>query len=375
MQLQQRFRIIHIAAFALLILLISSVGLAQEATEEATPDPTPTLQPVPDDATPLTVVTHDSFSVSEAVLREFEIANNIDVEILRSGDAGQMVNQAVLSSGNPLGDVMFGVDNTFLSRALNAEIFIPYESPTLESVDERFILDDEYRVTPIDYGDVCLNYDIGYFEENDLETPQSLEDLTDPAYEGLLVAENPATSSPGLAFLLATINEFGTPSDDNEYSYLDYWSDLVANGVLITDGWSEAYYTHFTAGSEDGTYPLVVSYASSPPFTYDEESGTATTASIVADGTCFRQIEFAGILDGTEREEEAQAFIDFMLSVPFQEDVPSQMYVFPVNENAELTELFAEYAQLPDEPATVAYDSIEENREDWINAWTETVLR
>lgn len=326
-----------------------------------------------DDSVTLTVLTHDSFNVSEDVLANFESESGITVEILRAGDAGQVVNQAVLSAGNPLGDVLYGVDNTFLSRALDAEIFLPYQSPLLETVDDTFILDDEYRVTPIDYGDVCINYDIAYFEENDLAVPESLVDLTLPEYRGLLVAENAATSSPGLAFLLATVAEFGEPSDDNEYSYLDFWTDLVTNDALITDDWSTAYFGYFTQGSEDGTYPMVVSYASSPPFTYSEELDNSTTASIVASGMCFRQIEFAGILAGTEHEAEAQQFIDFMLSVAFQEDVPFQMYVFPVNPDAELPEVFAEYAQIPEEPAALDYEAIEENRDTWIQTWLETV--
>ncbi|MGJ3238915.1 MAG: thiamine ABC transporter substrate-binding protein [Anaerolineae bacterium] len=322
----------------------------------------------------ITLLTHDSFNVSEEILDAFEAESGITVEILRAGDAGQVVNQSVLSAGNPLADVLFGVDNTFLSRALDAGIFIPYESPLLEAVDEEFILDEQYRVTPIDYGDVCLNYDIAYFEVNDLPLPETLADLTDAMYEGLLVVENPATSSPGLAFLLTTIAEFGEPDADNDYSYLDYWSDLIDNETLIAEDWSTAYFTHFTQGSEDGTYPLVVSYASSPPFTYDEELDSATTASIVADGMCFRQIEFAGILDGTPHEAEAQQVIDWMLSVTFQEDVPEQMFVFPVNVDAELSELFTEYAQVPDVPASLTYDYIEANRDQWIQDWLETVL-
>jgi len=322
--------------------------------------------------TTLTLVTHDSFNISQDVLDAFEAETGITVEILRAGDAGQVVNQSILTAGNPLGDVLFGVDSTFLSRALNADLFIPYETPALETVDAQFILDDAYRVTPIDYGDVCINYDIAYFEDNDLAVPTSLSDLTDPAYRGLLVAQNPATSSPGLAFLLATIDTFGTEGD---YTYLDYWSDLVANDVLIVDGWETAYFGNFTQGSADGTYPMVVSYASSPPVTYDEDLGDVTTASITADGTCYRQIEFAGILRGTDNEEAARLWIDFMLSETFQEDMPLNMFVFPVNADAELPDLFAEYAAVPENPASVSYDAIEANREDWIATWTETVLR
>ncbi len=327
-----------------------------------------------DEGVTITLVTHDSFNVSEEVLAAFTEETGITVEILRAGDAGQMLNQSILSKNNPLGDVLFGVDNTFLSRALEADLFVPYESPLLEGIPEEFILDEEHRVTPIDYGDVCLNYDITYFEEHDLPIPESLADLTDPAYKGLLVVQNPATSSPGLAFLLATIAEFGTEGD---YTYLDFWTDLIENDVIITDGWSEAYFNYFTVPSEDGDRPLVVSYASSPPveFFFAEDLEEPTTAAIVADGTCFRQIEFAGILAGTEHEEEAQQLIDFLLSEPFQEDMPLQMFVFPVNPEAELPEIFAQYAAIPENPAALDYADIEANREEWIEAWTEAVLR
>jgi thiamine transport system substrate-binding protein len=324
----------------------------------------------------LTLLTHDSFSVSEAVLAQFEAETNISVEILRAGDAGTLVNQAVLTAGNPLGDVLFGVDNTFLSRALNGNIFIPYQSALVDVVDEQFVLDPEFRVTPIDYGDVCLNYDIQYFEERGLDVPDDLLDLIQPEYAGLLAAQNPATSSPGLAFLLTTIAQFGTPADDSDdYNYLNYWEDLVANGALVVDDWSTAYFEYFTQGGANGSYPLVVSYASSPPFTFSEESGTAATASITTAGTCFRQIEFAGILQGTAHEAEAQQLIDFMLGEAFQSDLPMQMYVFPVNPEVELPEVFAEYAQIPAEPAAVAYDAIEMNRELWVTDWLETVFQ
>ncbi|GAB5489789.1 MAG: thiamine ABC transporter substrate-binding protein [Phototrophicaceae bacterium] len=345
------------------LLLLSSLVLSLIGTAVAQDEPVT-----------ITLITHDSFNVSTELIDNFQAETGIVIDILRAGDAGQVVNQSVLSAGNPLGDVLFGVDNTFLSRALNGEIFLPYESPLLENVNEQFILDEDFNVTPISYGDVCINYDIAYFEDNALDIPESLADLTSSDYEGLLVVENPATSSPGLAFLMATVAEFGEVSDDNEYSYLDFWTDLVNNNTLIAEDWSTAYYGNFTQGSEDGTYPLVVSYASSPPFSYSEDIDDATTASIVADGTCFRQIEFAGILDGTEHEAEAQQVIDWMLSVAFQEEVPDQMYVFPVNNDAELPELFAEYAQIPDVPADLDYASIEENRDMWIQDWLETVL-
>jgi thiamine transport system substrate-binding protein len=319
----------------------------------------------------LTILTHDSFNVSEEVITQFEEETGIAVEIIQVGDAGTLTNQAVLSAGNPVGDLLFGIDNTFLGRALDADVFEPYQSPLLENVSDEFILDE--NVTPIDYGDVCINYDIAYFEENNLDVPASLQDLTAEAYEGLLVVQNPATSSPGLAFLAATVAEFG---EDGDYTYLDFWSDLVDNDVLIVEDWTTAYYGEFTVAG-GGDYPMVVSYASSPPAEVifaDPPVEEAPTASIIADGMCFRQIEFAGVLRGAANPEAAQQFIDFMLSETFQEDIPLQMFVFPVNPDAELPPEFIDYAELAENTADISFSEINEGRSEWIEAWLETVL-
>ncbi|MDZ4671741.1 MAG: thiamine ABC transporter substrate-binding protein [Phototrophicales bacterium] len=322
--------------------------------------------------TTLKIITYDSFYISDVVIAQFEAENEVIVEILRVADAGVMVNESILTAGNPLGDVMYGVDNTFLSRALNNEIFIPYESPALADVPEEFQLDGEqFRVTPVQYGDVCLNFDTALFTSE--TAPQSLADLADPRFEGQLVVQNPASSSPGLAFLLATIAVFG---EEGDYTYLDFWSDLKDNDVLAVSGWSEAYYGEFTVAG--GNRPIVVSYATSPlaeVFYGELDPENPPTGAIVADEMCFRQIEFIGILAGTPNEELAQKFIDFALSAPFQEDIPLNMWVLPVNSTAELPELYADYATTPENPLTLDYDLIEENREAWLQAWSETVLR
>ena len=328
------------------------------------------------DGETVTLVTYDSFAISDAVIDAFEDETGYTLDILRLDDAGLMVNQSILTADNPLGDVIYGVDNTFLSRALDNDLFEPYASPMLDVVPEQFQLDaEDNRVTPVTYGDVCLNYDVAYFEDNELAVPESLVDLTEPEYEGLLVVQNPAASSPGLAFLLTTIAVFG---EEGDYTYTDFWAELVDNDVLIVDGWTEAYYGEFSAGSEDGDRPLVVSYASSPPVEVlfaEEELADAPTGAIVADETCFRQIEFTGVLRNADNIAGAQAFIDFALSETFQEDLPLQMFVFPVNETAELPDIFVEYAAIPEVPVEVDFADIDANREDWIEAWTEVVLR
>lgn len=320
----------------------------------------------------LTVMTHDSFSVSEGVIAEFEKQNNIKVTFIKSGDTGAALNRAILTKGAPLADVFFGVDNTFLSRALEAEIFEAYESQLLAGIPDQFKLDPFNRALPVDYGDVCINYDLSYFKQNNLEIPQSLESLTRPEYEGLLVVENPTTSSPGLAFLLATIAHFG------EESYLDYWKQLRANGLVVVNDWETAYYTNFSASSGRGPQPMVLSYASSPVAEVifaDPPRSDAPTASLVAEDACFRQIEFAGILKGTPNRKHAEKFIDFLLDKTFQEDIPLQMFMYPVNPAAEMPEAFVKFSQVPDHPATLSPDLIEANREKWLEEWTETVLQ
>ena len=336
-----------------------------------------TLQPTvgPTDegtaARSLTVMTHDSFAIREDLVAQFEAENNATVNFVRSGDTGSALNQAILSKGNPIADVFYGVDNTFLTRALEQGIFEPYESPLLDVIPDEYEIDPEHSALPVDYGDVCINVDKSYLEENQLAVPTSLEELTEPQYAGLLVTENPATSSPGLAFLMATIAQFG------EEGYLDYWSALRDNGLVVVSDWETAYYTNFSGSTGQGPQPLVVSYGSSPAaevYFAEDPSQEAPTASIIGPNTCFRQIEFVGILDGTKNRELAEAWIDFMLSVPFQEDIPLQMFVFPVNPEAELPQVFLENVQIPDQPATLAPERIDQNREAWIEAWTETVL-
>jgi thiamine transport system substrate-binding protein len=317
----------------------------------------------------LTIMTHDSFAISEDVVIQFETENNVDVVFLQSGDAGSMLNKAILAKNAPLADVLFGVDNTFLSRALEADIFESYQSPVLNEIAPKFILDESYRALPVDYGDVCINYDKKYFAENNLALPESFEDLTKPEYKNLLVVQSPATSSTGLAFMLATIAYFG---DD----FLDYWQRLKENEVVVVDGWETAYYTNFSASSGQGPQPMVVSYASSPPVEvlYASEPITESpTAALVANGMCFRQIEFVGILKNGSNRNVAEKFVDFMLSKTFQEDMPLNMFVYPVNQNAQLPELFIQHAQVVEAPSTLPYDEIAANRDAWIESWVEVM--
>ena len=359
-------RIILAAFFAFLsVSCQTAADLGDQKSLELDSDPAPVQ---------LTVMTHDSFAISEETLRAFESEHSAEIILLPAGDAGAALSLAILAKADPLADVFYGVDNTFLSRALEADIFLTYESANLSLVSSALILDESYRLLPVDFGDVCLNIDKGWFEQAKLEPPRSLADLTRPIYSDMLVVENPATSSPGLAFLLTTIGVFGA---EGEYTYLDYWAELRENGVLVTQGWEDAYFGHFSAAS-DGDRPIVVSYASSPPAEVvfaDPPVSEPPSAAITGANSCFRQIEFVGILKGTAARNLAGEFVDYMLDRRFQEDIPLNMFVFPANEEAELPEVFSKWAVITEDPVIIDPADIEVNREKWIEDWTEAVLR
>ena len=320
--------------------------------------------------TDVVLVTHDSFAISKEVKQAFEAESGLTLKILKAGDAGEVVTRALLTAGNPEGDVLFGIDNNLLQRALDGDVFEAYASPELAQVDPALVLDPEHRATPVDRGDVCVNYDKSWFAEHHLAPPQSLGELTLPRYRDLLVVENAATSTPGLAFMLATIARYGD-------QWQGYWRKLRANGVLVVDGWEEAYFARFSgAAGSHGRRPIVVSYASSPPAEVLGRTPRPKEAPTrVLEDSCFRQVELAGILRGARNEEGARKLVDFMLSPRFQEDIPLQMYVFPARVGTALPPEFARFAVVPEHSLEIPPGEIEANREQWVDEWITIAVR
>jgi thiamine transport system substrate-binding protein len=319
----------------------------------------------------ITLVTYDAWPEEiNKVFADFTAQTGYGVKFLKAGDTGTMVNKAVLSSGNPEGDVMFGVDNTFLSAAVDAKVYDPYTAKGLANVPTAFSsLVPDGEATPIDFGDVCINVDTTWFADHELKPPADLDALAEPAYKDLLVVENPASSSPGLAFLLATIVKYG------DGGWVDYWKKLRANGVDVVDTWDDAYYSKFSGGG-DGDKPIVVSYASSPPAEVvfaDPPIDKATTASV--DSTCFRQVEFAGVLRGTKHPEAARQLVDFLVSERFQKELPLNLFVYPVDTKVALPKVFTDNTKVPAHPATMDPVTIAKNRAAWLQTWTDTVVR
>jgi thiamine transport system substrate-binding protein len=321
----------------------------------------------------LTIMSHDSFNLSAEVIAEFERANQVKLQFLKAGDTGSALNRALLTKANPLADVFFGVDNTFLSRALNADAFEPYTPQGLDQIPAELKLDPQNRLIPIDYGFVNLNYDKAsdLFKELDPEQLR-LEELTQPRFKGQVVVENPATSSPGLAFMLATIDYFG------QDKWLDWWRQMKENGLVVVDGWETAYYTNFSGSSGKGPQPIVVSYATSPAAEVAFSEGQLTeppTGNILPPKGAFRQIEFAGILKGTKNLDLAKKWMDYMLAPQVQNDIMPQMVVYPALPSATIPEVYQKFAPVPQAPASLDPEMIAANRDAWLREWTQVVLR
>ncbi len=324
-----------------------------------------------DAATIVNLVAYDSFVVPEGTFDAFTERTGLTVNVLNADDAGTMLSKAELTAGNPEGDVMWGIDNTLLARAIDNDVFQAYRPAERDRLSEASLaLASKDLVTPVDEGDVCLNADVAWFADKGLSIPTGFDDLLAPAYRDLLVVENPATSSTGLAFMLATIDFAG------EDGWIDYWTQLRANGVEVVDDWSIAYYERFSASTGRGPRPLVVSYGSSPPVEMlfaDPRPAEAPTA--VIEATCFHQIEFAGVLRGAANPQGAGLLIDYLISEEFQSLLPLNLFVYPARQDVALPQDFIDFTTRPTKPWTVSPGDIAEHSKRWIDEWTDAVLR
>ena len=316
----------------------------------------------------VTIATHDSWAMSKEVMAEFKAKTGITVKIQPHGDAGELTNKLVLTKGDPLADGVFGIDNTFATRAVDEGVLAAYTPADLPTSAQEFALDGDAGddLTPIDYGDVCINIDDTWFAKKKIAPPKTFDDLVDPTYKNLLVAPGATSSSPGLAFLVATIGTYGD-------GWRDYWQKLVDNGIKIDAGWEDAYTVDFTAGGGNGDRPIVVSYSSSPPFTVPEGGNEPTTSALL--DTCFRQVEYAGVLKGADNPKGAEEFIDFMLGKEFQAALPDNMYVYPVDTSVALPEGWKAWAPTSPNPVDVPAAEITEHRSEWLRDWRDLTSR
>lgn len=308
------------------------------------------------------LVTYDAFALPEDAAKEFERQTGAKIEVVASGDSGGMLTKALLSAGAPEGDVIFGIDNTLATRVTDADLLERF-TPTAQQPDPSLKLAGTLGslLTPIDRGDVCINVDSAWYAEHAQTPPSTLEDLAAPAYKDQLVVTSPVTSSPGLAFLIGTVDEYGD-------KWPDYWQRLKANGVRVRSSWDDAWNTDYTVSG--GDRPLVVSYASSPPaeVVYGEGKVTEPRSTIMAD-SCVQQVEYAGLLSGAEHPSLGRKLIEFMLSPTWQKSLPLTNFVFPAVQGTELPDAFQRWAVLPKSSRTMSAEAIGEHRDQWIEQW------
>ena len=331
------------------LVVVAACGGSPGGTTDSTV-PAGDATTVPADATPgeVTLLAYDSFTPAEGIFDAFEKQTGAKVKVVTGGDSGSLISKAILTAGNPEGDVLWGVDNTTLSRAEGARLLDSYE--------------------PVDEGDVCVNYDKQWYASRGITPPASLDDLVNPVYRGQLVVQDPVNSSPGLAFLMASVAKYGD-------GWRQWWAQLKENKVRIAADWTAAYTVDFSGSSGKGKYPLVVSYGSSPPAevlyaaTPIDEPPTG-----VIESTCFRQTEYVGVLRGTRNPGLARALVDYLLDVPFQESMPLSLFVFPVNPQAKLPDLFTKFAVRAASPLALDPDVIAESRDKWLDEWRAIAL-
>lgn len=309
------------------------------------------------------VITYDSYVLPEDAAKEFEERTGSRITLIQHGDSADMLTAALLSAGSPEGDVIFGIDNTLASRALGSDLLERVDPSVWEKVPSQYRLggDADDRLVAIDHGEVCMNVDAEWFSEHGVDEPTTLEDLADPDYSGLTVVSSPVTSGPGMAFLMGTIAKFG------EDGWQDYWRRLGANDLLVRPSWSDAYYTDYTASG--GKRPIVLSYASSPPAEVIFSEGRRDEpVSVIMDASCVRQVEYAGILAGTENRILAEDLLRTMLGRPWQEQLPLANFVYPVME-VDLPDEFSRWAPPVKDPLSLPADVVDANRETWIDEW------
>lgn len=349
-----------IAAFVA-VLALAGCSLSNSGDDAGTPATSAGPGSAGPKNTTVTLVTHDSWAADKALLAKFTAQTGYTVKVLASGDAGQLANKLVLTKGNPTGDVTFGVDNTFASRVVDSGALEAYSPKDLPASAQQFAPTGRGAedLTPVDFGDVCVNVDNAWYTAKKLTPPASFADLVKPEYKNQFVTPAASSSSPGMAFLLATIAQYG---DDG---WQDYWKKLMANGTKLTSGWSDAWNVDYTAGGGTGSRPIVLSYNTSPADTIKD--GKATTSALL--DTCFQSVEYAGVLAGAKNPDGARAFIDFMLGDDFQKALPEAMYVFPVNTALPLPAAWQQAAKVPQKPLTVDPAQITKNRDTWLRQW------
>ncbi len=276
----------------------------------------------------LVVYAYDSFTAEwgpgPELSRLFAEKTGVKVTMISCGDAAQVLSRAVLEKRRPGADVLVGIDNNLVDAARLSGVLEPYRSPAHAVVPGDLALDEDWLLTPYDWGYFALIYD----SASSVPPPESLEALTRPEYARRLILMDPRTSTPGLGFVAWTVAAYGD-------GYLSYWERLKPSVLTLAPGWDSGYGL-FTSGEA----PLVISYTTSPAYHAEYDKTDRYKALIFPEGHP-RQIEGLGVVKGCANRAAARAFVDFMLTDDAQYVLPLTQWMYPVSETVVLPESYA----------------------------------
>ena len=275
------------------------------------------------------------------------------------------VNQYIqrAKQGAPIdADVYVGLNTSDLvrvSQALDETLF-----PTIaDSLDRADTAKDELRVDP---DGRAIPYDTGYislvYNEDEVDEPRTFESLLESRYEGDLIAQNAQQSDPGRAFLLWSIITQG------EDRYLDYWEQLVGNGVKVLSDWEPAYQAYM-----DGEAPMVVSYSTDQVFYHGPDVNMAKHQIGFLNDQGYANPETMALFADSENADLGRQFMNFMLTERAQSKIAVKNVQFPAVDGVTPGESFAKYAKEPPEPVTFSYDELAGSVGTWVSEWARLV--
>ncbi|HPO26630.1 MAG TPA: thiamine ABC transporter substrate-binding protein [Petrotogaceae bacterium] len=304
----------------------------------------------------LNVYVYESLNwIEDKLIGTFESSNNCKVNVVRLGDAGNMVARLKLEKKNPKADVVIGLDQSLSMSAISEGLLQPYISPMLSKLrDPNLIFDKDYYVTPFDYGAIAFVYDPSKLSK----IPEKMEDIS--AYKNSLIIQDPKSSSTGQALLIWTIALYND-------SWTDFWKKMKPAVLTVTPSWDDAF-----SKFEQGEAPIMLSYATDGAYSYHYYQSTKYKAFIPKDGA-YVQIEGAGIVKGSKNKQLAQKFIDFLLSDEFQQEVALNQWMFPVTD-VKLPEAF-KYAVVPEKILSVDIKAISSQMDKYIKTWEEIMYK
>ena len=330
-----------------------------------------------DDEKPVVrILTYEINAFTDTMFSTFTNETGYEIEVIYADDAGGILERLLQTQDTPQFDLAIGLDNTYLQTALDAELLGEYDADISGLSSEALAPYNGPFAVPFDQGDVCLNYDETRVDGENLTVPTSLWNLTEPEWNGLMAYPSPLTSSPGRAFMAATIDYFEN-DDDNTTDAFDWWKAIAENDAIFTSGWTEAYTIHYSGGYGEweeghiGDAALTVSYCHSPGVEAFYGDNWTKSTSLTLPRTSFHQVEYAAVVNGASEVDGANAFLAYLLSENVNRNMPENNLMLSVLVDAVWPETngFAHHTDTPEMNADVSTERIGLEMESWLSAW------